>query len=43
MAEDDRKIADARKDWEERKLNSALKRGPERKPKFVTSSGIEVE
>src|ERR1700678_186255 len=43
MPEDDRKIADARKNWEERKLNPALKRGPERKPKFVTSSGIEVK
>src|SRR6202167_1439294 len=43
MPEDDRKIADARKSWEERKLNPALKRGPERKAKFVTSSGIDVK
>ncbi|HSZ21973.1 MAG TPA: hypothetical protein VK782_02475, partial [Candidatus Sulfotelmatobacter sp.] len=43
MPDDDRKIADTRKDWEERKLNPSLKRGPERKPKFVTSSGIDVE
>src|SRR5271167_2379912 len=43
MAEDDRKIAAARKVWEERKLDPALKRGPERKAKFVTSSGIEVK
>src|SRR5271170_1802572 len=43
MAEDDRKVESARKNWEERKLNPALKRGPERKPKFVTSSGIEVK
>jgi methylmalonyl-CoA mutase N-terminal domain/subunit len=43
MAEDDRKIADARKDWEERKLNPSLKRGAERKAKFVTSSGIDVK
>src|SRR5271166_4536571 len=43
MADDDRKIESARKNWEERKLNPALKRGPERKPKFVTSSGIEVK
>src|SRR5271156_3698471 len=43
MPEDDRKIADARKNWEERKLNPSLKRGPERKAKFVTSSGIEVK
>jgi len=43
MPEDDRKIADARKNWEERKLNPALKRGPERKAKFVTGSGIDVK
>src|SRR5271166_6422902 len=43
MPDDDRKIADARKDWEERKLNPSLKRGPERKAKFVTSSGIDVK
>src|SRR6202040_1293958 len=43
MPEDDRKIADARKNWEERKLNPSLKRGPERKAKFVTSSGIDVK
>src|ERR1700741_1845690 len=43
MPEDDRKIASARETWQERKLNPALKRGPERKPKFVTSSGIEVK
>src|SRR6204780_2685037 len=43
MAEDDRKIESARKNWEERKLNPSLKRGPERRPKFVTSSGIEVK
>src|SRR5882757_4193923 len=43
MPDDDRKIGDARKDWEERKLNPSLKRGPERKAKFVTSSGIDVK
>ena len=43
MAEDDRKIGDARKTWEERKLNPSLKRGAERKAKFVTSSGIEIK
>src|SRR5260221_6526846 len=43
MPDDDRKIADARKNWEERKLNPSLKRGPERKAKFVTSSGIDVK
>ena len=43
MPEDDRKIADARKNWEDRKLNPSLKRGPERKTKFVTSSGIDIK
>src|ERR1700678_1024665 len=43
MPEDDRKIADARKNWEERKLNPALKPGPESKGKVVTGSGIDVK
>src|SRR5260370_830181 len=43
MPEDDRKIASDRKSWEERKLDPSLKRGPERKQKFVTSSGIDVK
>ncbi|HSU90186.1 MAG TPA: methylmalonyl-CoA mutase family protein, partial [Sporolactobacillaceae bacterium] len=43
MPEDDRKIATARKNWEERKLDPSLKRGPERKKNFVTSSGIEIK
>src|ERR1039458_8191725 len=43
MPEDDRKIASARKNWEERKLNPSFKRGAERKTKFVTSSGIEIK
>src|SRR5216684_1992992 len=43
MPEDDRKIAKARKNWEERKLDPSLKRGPERKKNFVTSSGIEIK
>src|ERR1017187_10836803 len=43
MLEDDRKIAPACKNWEERKLNPSLKRGAGHKPKFVTSSGIEIE
>src|SRR6202166_1044133 len=43
MPEDDRKIAAARKNWEERKLDPSLKRGPERKKNFVTSSGIEIK
>src|SRR5258707_3594377 len=43
MPEDDRKIATARKNWEERKLDPSLNRGPERKKNFVTSSGIDVK
>src|SRR3984893_8002596 len=43
MPEDDRKIADARKNWEDRKLNPSLKRGSERKTKFFTSSGIDIK
>jgi methylmalonyl-CoA mutase N-terminal domain/subunit len=42
MPEDD-KLASARKNWQERKLDPALKRGPERKKSFVTSSGIEIK
>jgi methylmalonyl-CoA mutase, N-terminal domain len=41
--DDHRALSDARKSWEERKLNPALKRGPERKKRFATSSGIEVK
>src|ERR1039457_6612769 len=43
MPEDNRKIVSAGRDGEERKLNPSWKRGAERKPKFVTSSGIEIE
>ncbi len=42
MAEDD-KLASARKNWQERKLDPALKRGPERNKSFVTSSGIDIK
>jgi len=38
-----RDIASARKNWEERKLAPALKRGKERREKFETSSGIEIK
>ncbi len=44
MADDDRTaIISARKDWEARKLAPALKRGGERKKKFETTSGIEID
>src|ERR1700681_1425434 len=36
-------IADARKNWEQRKVEPALKRGAERRERFATSSGIEIE
>ncbi|HEY6420625.1 MAG TPA: methylmalonyl-CoA mutase family protein [Candidatus Binataceae bacterium] len=41
--DDHRALSDARKSWEERKLNPTLKRGGERKKRFATSSGIEVK
>jgi methylmalonyl-CoA mutase, N-terminal domain len=37
-----RDIEAARKAWEQERLNPALKRSPERRERFVTSSGIEV-
>src|ERR1700730_7060303 len=36
-------IGDARKNWEQRKVEPALKRGGERRERFATSSGIEIE
>jgi methylmalonyl-CoA mutase N-terminal domain/subunit len=33
----------ARKAWEERKVGPALRRGPERKKEFRTTSGIDIE
>ncbi len=43
MSEDRHDIDDARKRWEQRKLDPALKKGGERRERFVTSSGIEVQ
>ncbi len=43
MSENRNNIEDARKRWEQRKLDPALKRGGERRDRFVTSSGIEVK
>ncbi len=44
MQEDDRTaIETARKKWEERKVAPALKRGGERREKFSTTSGIEIQ
>ena len=43
MTDEDRTtIETARKQWEERKLAPALKRGAERKKQFSTTSGIEI-
>ncbi len=42
MPDDRRDIEAARKAWEERTLNPALGRGPERRERFETTSGIEV-
>jgi methylmalonyl-CoA mutase, N-terminal domain len=43
MAENDRNLETARKNWEAKKLAPALKRGAERKKAFTTSSGIDIE
>jgi methylmalonyl-CoA mutase, N-terminal domain len=44
MADDNRAaIENARKQWQEKKLAPALKRGRERKQEFATSSGIEIK
>jgi methylmalonyl-CoA mutase N-terminal domain/subunit len=42
MADKERTIATARKEWEEKRVQPALERGPERRESFVTSSGIET-
>jgi methylmalonyl-CoA mutase N-terminal domain/subunit len=42
MSEHRRDLDDARKHWQERKLDPALKKGGERRERFVTSSGIDV-
>ncbi len=43
MPEDKSAIADARKKWEEKKVAPAIKRGPERRERFTTNSGIEIK
>jgi methylmalonyl-CoA mutase N-terminal domain/subunit len=43
MAERERTLAEARKDWEEKRVAPALKRGGERRDRFATSSGIEIK
>ena len=43
MSEDKSAIAKARKNWEDKKVAPALKRGPERRDRFATNSGIEIK
>src|ERR1700693_681 len=43
MSEDKSPIAGARKSWEEKKVAPAIKRGPERRERFATNSGIEIK
>ncbi len=43
MPDNTEKIANARKEWEQKRIAPALKRGPERREQFTTSSGIEVQ
>jgi methylmalonyl-CoA mutase N-terminal domain/subunit len=43
MPEDKSAIASARKKWEEKKVAPAIKRGPERRERFTTNSGIEIK
>jgi len=43
MPEDKSAIAGARKKWEEKKVAPAIKRGPERRERFTTNSGIEIK
>ncbi len=43
MPEDKSPIAGARKSWEEKKVAPAIKRGPERRERFATNSGIEIK
>jgi len=43
MADNKPTIASARKAWNEKKVTPALKRGGERRERFVTGSGIEVK
>src|SRR5690242_1127055 len=43
MSDDEKTIASARAEWEQKRVASALKRGPERREHYATSSGIEVK
>src|SRR5579885_60745 len=43
MLNDERTIAAARAQWEQKRVAPALKRGPERRECFTTTSGIEIK
>src|SRR5215472_16484737 len=43
MGNDKRTIADARAQWEQKRVAPTLQRGPERRKRFTTSSGIDVK
>jgi methylmalonyl-CoA mutase N-terminal domain/subunit len=43
MPRDDRTIESARNEWTKKKLEPSLKRGPERRERFTTPSGIEIK
>ncbi len=43
MPRDDRTIESARNEWTKKKLEPSLKRGPERRERFTTTSGIEIK
>ncbi|MGH7931781.1 MAG: acyl-CoA mutase large subunit family protein [Candidatus Binataceae bacterium] len=43
MPDKERTIESARKEWEQKRVAPALKRGPERRESFVTGSGIEIK
>ncbi|HJU09717.1 MAG TPA: methylmalonyl-CoA mutase family protein [Candidatus Binataceae bacterium] len=43
MTNDERTISGARAEWEQKRVAPALKRGPERREQFTTSSGIDVK
>ncbi|HEX9492640.1 MAG TPA: methylmalonyl-CoA mutase family protein, partial [Thermoanaerobaculia bacterium] len=43
MANDEPTVTAARVQWEQKRVTPALKRGPERRERFVTGSGINVK
>src|SRR6266436_4679371 len=43
MPRDDRTIESTRNEWTKKKLKPSLKRGPERRERFTTTSGIDIK